>query len=58
MSDFDTNIERVQVMIYSTCGCSLKEGREVLKECLKRNTALTIGEQLGRGGVKWKKEIN
>ena len=46
MSDFKTDVERVQVMIYSTCGCSLKEGREVLKECLKRNTTLHFAEQL------------
>ena len=37
MSDFKTDVERVQVMIYSTSGCSLDEGRKVLEECLLRN---------------------
>ena len=30
-------IQRVQVMIYETCGCSPERAEEVLKECLKRN---------------------
>lgn len=55
MSDFKTDVERVQVMIYSTCGCSLKEGRDVLRECLKRNTALTIGEQINKKVVDEKR---
>lgn len=30
-------INRVEGMIYYTCGCDIKRGREVLEECLKRN---------------------
>lgn len=55
MSDFKTDVERVQIMIYSTCGCSLKEGREVLRECLNRNTTLHFAEQLKREVVDEKR---
>ena len=30
-------IQRIQIMIYQTCGCNPKRAEEVLKECLKRN---------------------
>jgi len=29
--------QRVEHMLYYICGCNAKRGREVLKECLKRN---------------------
>ena len=35
--DLLTNIQRVENMIYSICGCSKKDAEIVLKECLKRN---------------------
>ena len=37
MSDFNTDVERIERMLYETCGCSTKGGREVLIECLNRN---------------------
>jgi len=30
-------VQRVENMIYNTCGCDVKRAREVLEECLKRN---------------------
>jgi N-acetylmuramic acid 6-phosphate (MurNAc-6-P) etherase len=30
-------VQRVEHMLYYICGCNAKRGREVLKECLKRN---------------------
>jgi len=30
-------IERVEQMLYFTCGCDTKRAKEVLEECLKRN---------------------
>jgi hypothetical protein len=35
--DKETNIQRVENMIYYTCGCSKEEGLIILEECLKRN---------------------
>ena len=35
--DLIKNVERVENMIYSICGCNEKEAEEVLIECLKRN---------------------
>jgi len=35
--DLITNIQRVEVMIYHTCGCTTEEGKIVLQECIKRN---------------------
>jgi hypothetical protein len=35
--DLQTNIKRVENMIYYICGCNKEEGRIVLEECLKRN---------------------
>jgi len=29
--------DRVDCMLYDTCGCNIKRAREVLRECLKRN---------------------
>lgn len=34
--DLQTNIERVENMLYYICGCNYKEGEIILKECLKR----------------------
>ena len=35
--DKEKFVDRVEGMIYSICGCSYREAREVLKECLRRN---------------------
>lgn len=35
--DKETNIQRVEIMLYNTCGCNKEEGKIILKECLKRN---------------------
>ena len=30
-------IQRIEYLLYKDCGCNLKRGREVLRECLNRN---------------------
>ena len=30
-------VQRVENMLYYICGCDKKRGREILKDCLKRN---------------------
>jgi hypothetical protein len=35
--DKETNVKRVDNMIYHICGCDKEEGRIILEECLKRN---------------------
>jgi hypothetical protein len=35
--DYEKVIERVENMIYNISGCTNKEGKIVLEECLKRN---------------------
>lgn len=35
--DKEKFVQRVEGMIYSTCGCSYREGKKVLEECLRRN---------------------
>ena len=35
--DLETNVQRVENMIYHICGCTIEEGRIVLQECIKRN---------------------
>jgi len=33
----DKFVERVEKMLYKTCGCDIKRGREILLICLERN---------------------
>ena len=35
--DLIKNVERVENMLYSICGCSKEEAKEVLMECIERN---------------------
>jgi len=35
--DLNTNIQRVEHMLYNICGCNNEEAKIVLKECLKKN---------------------
>jgi len=35
--DLIKNVQRVENMIYHICGCTIEEGKIVLKECIKRN---------------------
>ena len=30
-------INRIEIMLYNTCGCNKKRAREILIECLKSN---------------------
>ena len=34
--DLEKNVQRVENMIYYTCGCNFDEAKEVLEACLKR----------------------
>jgi len=35
--DLKNNIQRIENMLYSICGCNSKDAKKVLEECLKRN---------------------
>lgn len=35
--DKEKFVQRIEGMVYNTCGCSYREAQEVLKECLRRN---------------------
>ena len=37
--DKEKFVQRVNIMLYETCGCNKEEAIEVLKECLKRANA-------------------
>ena len=37
--DKEKFVQRVNIMLYETCGCNKEEAIEVLKECLKRAKA-------------------
>ena len=36
--DLKNNIQRIENMLYSICGCNSKDAKKVLEECLKRNS--------------------
>lgn len=52
--DKETNVERVENMLYSTCGCSVDEAIEILNECLRN----ARGKKYGIDSARMKRDGN
>jgi hypothetical protein len=50
--DKETNIQRVENMLYNTCGCSPEEAVEILNECLKNARAKVYNLKIKRGRLQ------
>jgi hypothetical protein len=52
--DKEKFVQRINIMLYETCGCNKEEAIEVLKECLKRAKAREdIHRNIKKKNFRW-----